>query len=62
VIVTAKQTARKWVKERLKLHPGEFTIVDGPKPVPAWNGETAIFLRNVNDTWAGWFPINDINM
>lgn len=60
--VTAKQNARKWVKERLKRHPGNWEIEQEEKSVPCWPGEKSICIKNTNDNWSGWFPLNDIEI
>jgi len=62
ISVTAKKDARKWVKERLKRHPGLFVVEIAEKSVSCWQGEISIMLKNVVDGWSGWFPINDITM
>jgi len=60
--ITAKQNARKWTKERLKLHPGEFIVVQEERSVVCWHGELAIMVENLNDSWRGWFPTKDIEI
>jgi hypothetical protein len=60
--ITAKQNARKWTKERLKLHPGEFIVVQKECSVVCWQGELAIMVKNLNDSWRGWFPVKDIEI
>jgi hypothetical protein len=60
--ITAKQNARKWTKERLKLHPGEFVVAQKERSVVCWHGELAILAENVNDGWRGWFPTKDIEI
>jgi hypothetical protein len=58
--VKAKQTARKWTKERLKRHPGLWEVEQEEKFVTCWPGESAIMLKNTTDGWSGWFPVVDI--
>ena len=60
--ITAKANARKWTKERLKLHPGEWVVHQEARSVPCWHGETAIRCRNLDDGWCGWFPVKDIEV
>jgi hypothetical protein len=60
--VKARQKARKWVKERLKMHPGKFVIKQSERSCPCWNGEIAVQLENTTDRWSGWFPVTDIEM
>ncbi|NBT58220.1 hypothetical protein EBT16_05500 [bacterium] len=62
LVVKPKQRARKWVKERLRLHPGDFVHLDGPKSVPCWPGEMSVRIQNTTDGWDGWFPQNDITI
>lgn len=58
--ITAKQTARKWTKDRLKRHPGEWAVEQEEQSVPCWPGERAIMLKNISDGWSGWFPLKDV--
>jgi hypothetical protein len=60
--IIAKQNANKFTKERLKRHPGSWTIEQSESSVPCWPGEKAILLKNTNDNWLGWFPVKDIEM
>jgi len=60
--IVAKQNARKWVKERLKRHPGLWAIERTEQSVPCWPGELAIHIKNLSDGWSGWFPIKDIDI
>lgn len=60
--ITAKQNARKWVKERLKRHPGEWTIDEQAQSVPCWPGEMSIHIVNLNDNWSCWIPVKDIEI
>ena len=60
--VTAKQNGRKWTKERLKRHPGEWEVEQETKFVPCWPGEAAILIKNTTDGWSGWFPVKDIDI
>jgi len=60
--ITAKQNARKWVKERLKRHPGLWVVDESEKSVPCWPGELAVHIKNLSDGWSGWFPIKDIDI
>lgn len=60
--VKARQKARKWVKERLKMHPGKFVVLQDEQSASCWNGELAIQLKNTTDEWSGWFPTTDIEM
>ena len=60
--IVAKQNARKFTKERLKRHPGEWIIEQKEKSVPCWPGETAILMKNTTDGWSGWFPVKDIEV
>ena len=62
MIVKAKERARKWTKERLKRHPGTWTVEQSAKAVPCWPGEFAIHIKNLIDGWSGWFPIKDIDI
>lgn len=60
--IQAKQNARKWTKERLKRHPGEWVVEKPQQSVLCWPGEDAIFMKNTTDGWSGWFPIKDIDI
>lgn len=60
--ITAKQNARKWTKERLKRHPGEWIVEQEEKSVSCWPGETAIMFKNTTDGWSAWFPVKDIEI
>lgn len=60
--VKAKPNARKWVKERLKLHGDKFEVEEWEKSVPCWQGEMAVRLRSIKDEWDGWFPVMDIEI
>ena len=62
VTVKAKQNARKWVKERLKLHGDSFIVEQQEKSASCWKGEVSIRLKSVKDDWTGWFPLNDIEI
>ena len=58
--IKATQNARKWTKERLKRHPGEWVVEQEERSVPCWPGETAIMVKNTTDGWSAWFPVKDI--
>jgi hypothetical protein len=58
--IKATQNARKWVKERIKRHPGTWEVEQNEKSVPCWPGENSILLKNLDDLWSGWFPVKDI--
>jgi hypothetical protein len=58
--IKPKQNARKWTKERLKRHPGEWIVEQKETSVPCWPGENAILMKNTTDDWSGWFPVKDI--
>ena len=60
--IKATQNARKWTKERLKRHFGEWVVEQEEKSVPCWPGESAILCKNTSDGWSGWFPTKDIEM
>ena len=60
--LAATQNARKWTKERLKRHPGEWIVERPESSVPCWPGENAIMLKNTNDGWSAWFPVKDIEI
>lgn len=60
--IMAKQNARKFTKERLKRHPGEWMVEQEERSVPCWPGENAILMKNLNDGWSGWFPTKDIEV
>lgn len=60
--IVAKQNARKFTKERLKRHPGEWIVEQAERSVPCWPGETAILMKNTTDGWSGWFPVKDIEV
>jgi len=60
--IIAKQNARKWTKERLKRHPGEWIVEQEETSVPCWPGELAVHIKNLNDGWSGWFPVQDIEI
>lgn len=60
--IKATQNARKWTKERLKRHPGEWIVEQEEKSVSCWPGETAIMLKNTTDEWSAWFPVKDIEI
>jgi hypothetical protein len=62
MIVTAKKNARKWTKERLKIHPGSWAIEHEEQSVSCWQGERAIHIKNMKDGWSGWFPVEDIEI
>lgn len=63
--VKPNNNARKWVKERLIRHPGQFRkisdIVIGHAP-NCWLGEEMVRLQNIQDGWSAWFPIKDIDI
>ena len=58
----AKQKARKWVKERIKRHPGPWIVLRGPESAHCWQGEMSIFMESQQDGWKGWFPIDDVDI
>lgn len=61
--IKAKQNARKWVKERIKLHDnGSWKVIDGPVSAHCWQGDICVRLKSGKDDWTGWFPISDIVM
>lgn len=60
--IVAKPNARKFTKERLKRHPGEWIVEQSETSVPCWPGETAILMKNTSDGWSGWFPSKDIEV
>ena len=60
--IIAKQNARKWTKERLKRHPGEWIVEQEEKSVVCWPGENAILMKNTSDGWGAWFPVKDIEI
>lgn len=63
--IKAKQNARKWVKERLKRHPGlwRWGLENGKEvSAPCWPGEMVVHIVNIEDGWSGWFPATDIEV
>jgi hypothetical protein len=60
--ITAKTNARKWVKERLKRHPGLWVVDQLEQSVSCWPGEFSIHIKNTSDNWSGWFPVKDIDI
>ena len=60
--IKATQNARKWVKERIKRHPGAWEVEQETKFVPCWPGEADILIKNTTDGWSGWFPVKDIDI
>jgi hypothetical protein len=61
--IKAKQNARKWVKERIKLHDnGSWSVIAGPESAHCWQGDMSIRLQSSKDSWTGWFPVDDIIM
>ena len=49
-------------KERLKRHPGEWTVEKPQQSVLCWPGQDAILMKNTTDGWIGWFPVKDISI
>ena len=60
VTLTASSTASSRTKNRLREHPGTFSLKETSHP-QCLDGAEGIFVTH-DDGWLGWFPTDEVHV